>query len=78
VLVLISLALLSPFIVIAPLVKVEVEVEEEGEGHMMKVLPSPAAVEPKVAAKTADTPADSLPFPGKLVDGKYDVQYLHL
>ena len=28
--------------------------------------------------KTAETPAHELPFPGKLVEGKYDVQYLHL
>ena len=28
--------------------------------------------------KTVETPTDELPFPGKLVEGKYDVQYLHL
>ena len=33
---------------------------------------------PAIPNKTAETPADELPFPGKLVDGKYDVQYLHL
>ena len=33
---------------------------------------------PKLPPKTAETPADKLPFPGKLVEGKYDVQCLHL
>ena len=28
--------------------------------------------------KTVETPTDELLFPGKLVEGKYDVQYLHL
>lgn len=37
-----------------------------------------AAVKLRDATKTAETPAHSLPFPGKLVDGKYDVQHLHL
>ena len=33
---------------------------------------------PAKPSKTAETPVDELPFPGRLVDGKYDVQYLHL
>jgi hypothetical protein len=33
---------------------------------------------PKLPSKTAETPENELPFPGKLVEGKYDVQYLHL
>jgi hypothetical protein len=33
---------------------------------------------PAKPSKTAETPADELPFPGKLVEGKFDVQYLHL
>lgn len=33
---------------------------------------------PKFPTKTAETPENELPFPGKLVEGRYDVQYLHL
>lgn len=33
---------------------------------------------PKSPFKTAETPENELPFPGRLVEGKYDVQYLHL
>ena len=33
---------------------------------------------PAKPSKTAETPVDELPFPGKLVEGKLDVQYLHL
>jgi hypothetical protein len=33
---------------------------------------------PSLPSKTAETPANGLPFPGRLVEGKYDVQYLHL
>ena len=33
---------------------------------------------PAKPAPFNNTPADELPFPGKLVEGKYDVQYLHL
>jgi hypothetical protein len=33
---------------------------------------------PKSPSKTAETPENELPFPGKLVEGRYDVQYLHL
>jgi hypothetical protein len=33
---------------------------------------SPAKPTPSI------TPAEELPFPGKLIEGKYDVQYLHL
>jgi hypothetical protein len=31
---------------------------------------------PKLPSKTAETPANELPFPGKLVEGKYDVLVL--
>lgn len=33
---------------------------------------------PGLPSKTAETPENELPFPGKLVDGRYDVQHLHL
>jgi hypothetical protein len=67
-LVLIALALLLPLVLPA---------EEEEEAHMPK-LPSSSPGKPTHSNKTAETPADALPFPGKLVEGKYDVQYLHL
>jgi hypothetical protein len=38
----------------------------------------PSSAPAKPTPKTAETPAEELPFPGKLVEGKYDVQYLHL
>jgi hypothetical protein len=42
------------------------------------VLPMPSSAPARPTPKTAETPAEELPFPGKLVEGKYDVQYLHL
>jgi hypothetical protein len=42
------------------------------------VLPMPSSAPAKPRPNTAETPAEELPFPGKLVEGKYDVQYLHL
>jgi hypothetical protein len=41
-------------------------------------MPSSSPAKPTPSNKTAETPADELPFPGRLVEGKYDVQYLHL
>ena len=40
-------------------------------------MPSSSAAKPPFN-KTAESPENELPFPGKLVEGKYDVQYLHL
>lgn len=37
-----------------------------------------APSKPKAGAKTAETLTEPLPFPGKLMDGKYDVQHLQL
>ena len=45
---------------------------------LLFVLPMPSSAPAKPTPKTAETPAEKLPFPGKLVEGKYDVQYLHL
>jgi len=39
---------------------------------------SSAPSKPKAGAKTAETLTEPLLFPGKLVDGKYDVQHLQL
>ena len=65
----------GPFVVVATfvvalalLLSVFLSVEEELK--MPKSGKSPP--------KTAETPANELPFPGKLVEGKYDVQHLHL
>ena len=67
-LVILTVTLLSLFVL-----PIKVIAEED---DMPKSPPSP--VKAKTAMKTADTPADPLPFPGKLVDGKYDVHHLHL
>ena len=45
---------------------------------LFQVLPSAEENMHKLPSKTAETPAKELPFPGRLVEGKYDVQYLHL
>jgi hypothetical protein len=77
-LVILMVVLLSPFvlpIVMLSLFVLPVKAIAE-EDDMLKSPPSPS--KGKTALKMADAPADSLPFPGKLVDGKYDVQHLHL
>jgi hypothetical protein len=66
-LILIVLTLLLPVVLPA----------EEEEVQMPK-LPTSSPGKPMPSNKTAEMPADALPFPGKLVKGKYNVQYLHL
>lgn len=70
-LILITLTLLLPLVLPAK------EEEEEEEVQMPKLpILSPGKLMP--SNKTVAMLADALPFPGKLVKGKYNVQYLHL
>ena len=47
------------------------------EEELMPELASSSPAKP-TPSNNFNTPEDELPFPGKLIDGKYDVQYLHL
>lgn len=62
-----SLVVLTAFVLVALALLLSLVLAIEEEGDM-----------PTASNKTAETPASELPFPGKLVEGKYDVQYLHL
>ena len=47
------------------------------EEELMPELASSSLAKP-TPSNNFNTLEDKLPFPGKLIDGKYDVQYLHL
>jgi hypothetical protein len=55
-------------IALALLLALVLPIEEE------ELMPSSSPAKPTPST----TPAEELPFPGKLIEGKYDVQYLHL